>query len=93
MCGFSKFVLSAFGWEISYSSDGLCLIDKNNNIVGRFECYFGYRSDIINRYPSNQPYMQRWIVNKKSLQKALDENDCPFQVKTVTGSIITDFKT
>ena len=42
---------------------------------------------------SNQPYIQRWVVNAKSLQKALDDNDCPFQLKTVTGSIITDFKT
>ena len=92
MCGFSKFFLSAFGWETSFSSYGLNLIDKSNNVVGRFESYFGYRSDIINRYPSNQPYMQRWIVNKKTLQKALDENGCPFQLKTVTGSIITDLK-
>ncbi|MCW6658934.1 hypothetical protein NHG25_00385 [Aerococcaceae bacterium NML191292] len=88
MCGFSEFALSALGWETRFDSDGLGIVNSNDEIVGRLECFYGLRTDIGNRFPSNQPYVQRWVVKKDSLKKALEESGCPFQVKTVIGSLI-----
>lgn len=89
MCGFSKFILSALGWKTRFGPEGLELVNLNDEIVGKLECFYGFKTDIGNRYPSNQPYLQRWIVNRKKLYKALEESKCPFQMKTVVGSVIT----
>ena len=92
MCGFRKLILSALGWETRFDSDGLGIVNSNDEIVGRLECFYGLRTDIGNRVLSNQPYVQRWIVKKDSLKKALEESGCPFQIKTVIGSMITGSK-
>ena len=92
MCGFRKLILSALGWETRFDSDGLGIVNSNDEIVGRLECFYGLRTDIGNRVLSNQPYVQRWIVKKDSLKKALEESGCPFQIKTVIGSLILDAK-
>ena len=92
MCGFRKLILSALGWKTKFGSEGLELVNLNDEMVGKLECFYGYKTDIGNRYPSNQPYLQRWIVNKNKLYKALEESKCPFQVKTVIGSMITGSK-
>lgn len=92
MCGFRKLILSTLGWKTKFGSEGLELVNLNDEMVGKLECFYGYKTDIGNRYPSNQPYLQRWIVNKNKLYKALEESKCPFQVKTVIGSMITGSK-
>jgi len=89
MCGFSYFILSILGWMTKLSANGLNLVDKNSNVVGRLECFYGLRLDVGNRHPANQPYVQRWIVSKKSFQKALEDIECPYRVKTAIGSVIT----
>ena len=89
MCGFSYLFLSILGWMTKLSANGLILVDKNNNVVGRLECFYGLRLDVGNRHPANQPYVQRWIVSKKSFQKALEDIECPYRVKTAIGSVIT----
>lgn len=90
MCGFGHYILLAFGWRARFSSDGLVLVNNNDKIVGRLECFYGFRVDIGNRVPSNQPYVQRWIVQKDLLQNALESSRCPYQVKIAIGSIITE---
>lgn len=90
MCGFSKYILMAFKWKLKYTSDGLRLVNKLGEIIGRLECYYGIRTDIANRYPANQPYVQRWVVSSVALEKATVESGCPFGIKTATGSLITD---
>lgn len=89
MCGFSKYVLSVFGWETRLGSDGLELINSESEVVGRLECFYGFRTDIGNRFPANQPYIQRWVVKKELFQNALDESKCPYQVKIAIGTLVT----
>ncbi|MCR8969792.1 hypothetical protein [Facklamia sp. 7083-14-GEN3] len=91
MCGFSKSILLALGWEIKFGPDGLEIVNSNNQIVGRLECFYGFRTDIGNRCRENQPYLQRWIVNKNIWKRAFEQSGCQFQVKTSTGSLIMDF--
>ncbi|MCR5628944.1 hypothetical protein, partial [Eubacterium sp.] len=90
MCGIRKFILSAFGWKIKFIRDGLKLVDVDDKEIGKFECYYGLHTDVGNRNPSNQPYLQRWIVNVDALQKAIENSGCPWNVKMVTSSIIND---
>ena len=92
MCGFRKIILSVLGWKTRFGSEELELVNLNDEMVGKLECFYGYKTDIGNRYPSNQPYLQRWIVNKNKLYKALEESKCPFKVKTVIGSMVQDLK-
>ena len=89
MCGFSKFILSALGWKTRFGLQGLEIVDLNDEIVGKLECFYGFKTNLTNRYSSNQPYLQRWIVKRKKLNEALEESKCPFQVRTVIGSLVT----
>lgn len=91
-CGFSKFILSTFGWKTRFGSEGLEIVNLNDEMVGKLECFYGFKTDISNRYISNQPYLQRWIVNRKKLSEALKESQCPYQVKTLIESVITEFE-
>ena len=67
-CGISKTALSYFGWTIQLSQIGFILENKEAMPIGRLEQYFGY-NDMRNRYPNNQPYLQRWVVRKDELFK------------------------
>jgi len=89
MCGFRKSILSIFKWKTKICIDGIELVNSDNELVGRLECFYGFRTDVGNRYPSNQPYIQRWIVKKKALENAVKDSGCPFQIKRVVGSAIT----
>ena len=89
MCGFRKSILSIFKWEAKICIDGIELVNSDDEIVGRLECFYGFRTDVGNRYLSNQPYIQRWIVKKKALLEAVEVSGCPFEIKRGVGSVIT----
>ncbi len=93
MCGIKKTILSVFGWKVRFSRDGLKLMDGDDKEIGRFECYYGLQTDVRNRYPSNQPCLQRWIVNSSSLQIAIEASGCSYEVKTVTESLVDGMNT
>jgi hypothetical protein len=89
MCGFRKSILSIFKWKTKICIEGIELVNSNDKIVGRLECFYAFRTDMGNKYPSNQPYIQRWIVKKKTLQEAVEASGCPFKIKCGVGSVIT----
>lgn len=71
MCGLSKTALLALRWHIEVGVNGMKLLDECGEQIGWFEHYCGSRSDMGNRYHSNQPYMQRWIVQKEKVDKSM----------------------
>ncbi len=84
-CGLSKTALDSFGWSLSLSRQGFILHNSKGEIIGHQEYYYAFRS-IGNQYPSNQPYLQRWIIK----QNALDGLK-PWHICTVVDSIIEDY--
>ena len=84
-CGFSKAALNTFGWSLCLSRKGFLLLDSKGTPIGHHECYYAFRS-ISNRYPSNQPSLQRWIIKRD----ALDDLK-PWHVCTVVDSVTEDF--
>lgn len=91
MCGFSKEALLAFGWYISIDSKGVKLFDRHGEQIGQLECYYGNRGSLGNRYHSNQPYMQRWIVRKEKLNKSIQQSRIPVGIRRVIDTMIRDF--
>ena len=92
MCGISRFALSTFGWSVAINSGGAILLNKENSVIGRMEYYYGIRTDMGIRYPGNQPLLQRWVVTKNELSKALAESKCPFSMRQVVDYIVNDSK-
>lgn len=90
LCGFSKEALLAFGWYISIDSGGVKLLNECGVQIGQLECYYGNRTSLGNRYHSNQPHMQRWIVRKEIFDKAIQR--IPVGIKYVTDISISDFE-
>lgn len=68
MCMFSQRALNHFGWKIVFG-DGLTIVNSNNETIGRFEYYYGLRTDIGNRVYMNQPIIQRWVITKDSFNE------------------------
>ena len=77
MCGLSKTALLSLGWCIGVVINGMKLFDECGEQIGWFEHYCGSRSDLGNWYHSNQPYMQKWIVQKEKLDKSMWEAGIP----------------
>lgn len=71
MLGFSKQALIYFGWHISIDAGDIKLFDKYGKQIGKFECYYGKRTHSGNSYYSNQPYMQRWVLDKTEVDNKL----------------------
>ena len=92
MCGLSKTALLAFGWHIEVGVNGMKLFDERGEQIGWFEHYCGSRSDMGNRYQRNQPYMQRWIVQKEKLDKSMREAGIPHSVERVVDFCIQDYE-
>jgi len=90
MCGLSKYVLFRFGWKESVQTEGVKLVNKDNDIVGRLECYYAFRTDYGHQSVANQPILQRWVVSEKALERAIIESKCPDKIMISTESIITD---
>lgn len=91
MCGFSKEALMVFNWQINIE-DTPVLLDGEGKKIGRLESYYGYRSNIGNRYLSNQPYLQRWIIKKEDFDNAVLRSRIPFSIKQVTDLVIHDYE-
>ncbi len=68
MCMFSQRALNHFGWKIVFC-DGLKIVNSYNETIGRFEYYYGLRTDMGNRVYMNQPIIQRWVVTKDSFNE------------------------
>lgn len=92
MCGFSKEALLAFGWHIAISSEGVKLFDEYGDQIGELECYYGSRSSLGNRYHSNQPHMQRWVVRKEKFYRSIQQSEIPISIKFVTDISINDYE-
>lgn len=92
MCGLSKTALLALGWHIEVGVNGMKLFDECGEQIGWFEHYCGSRSDMGNRYHSNQPYMQRWIVQKEKLDKSMREAGIPYSVERLVDFCIQDYE-
>ena len=92
MCGFSKEALLAFGWHISIDTGGVKLFDEDGSQIGKLECYYGNRTSLGNRYHSNQPYMQRWIVDRTALEQKLLQVENPNLIKEVVEVVIREYE-
>ncbi|MEE0202435.1 MAG: hypothetical protein U0I51_18090 [Muricomes sp.] len=92
MCGFSKEALLAFGWHISIDTGGVKLFDEDGSQIGKLECYYGNRTSLGNRYHSNQPYMQRWIVDRTALEQKLLQVENPNLLKEVVDVVIREYE-
>ena len=84
-CGLSKIALNTFGWRICLSHNGFVLLDSRNVPIGHHESYYAFRNS-SNRYPSNQPSLQRWIIKRDALGVLK-----PWQIRTVIDSITDDY--
>lgn len=65
---FSKRALNHFGWKLIFDN-GLKVINSNNDIIGRFEYYYGVRTDIGNNIHMNQPIIQRWVITRQAFDE------------------------
>lgn len=84
-CGLSKKALNTFGWKICLTRNGFVLLDSRDVPIGHHESYYAFRN-ISNRYPSNQPSLQRWIIKREALEVLK-----PLQISTVIDSVIDDY--
>ena len=81
MCGFSKISLDECHWHINITVNGMRLLNEGGQEIGRFEYYYGQRGNMGNRYISNQPLLQRWVVSKDAISKARCIVGCPNNIK------------
>lgn len=88
MCMFSQRALNHFGWKIVFD-DGLKIVNSNNEMIGRFEYYYGLRTDMGNRVYMNQPVIQRWVVTKEAFIEI--QNMLAYDLKQVADANVFEF--
>lgn len=88
MCMFSQRALNHFGWKIVFD-DGLKIVNSNNEMIGRFEYYYGLRTDMGNRVYMNQPVIQRWVVTKEAFIEI--QNMLVYDLKQVADAKVFEF--
>ena len=88
MCMFSQRALNHFGWKIVFDN-GLKIIDSNNEMIGRFEYYYGLRSDMGNSIYMNQPVIQRWVITKEAFTEI--QNMLIYNLKQVANANVYEF--
>ena len=88
MCMFSKCALNYFGWEIVFD-DGLKIVDSNNKMIGRFEYYYGLRTEIGNSVYMNQPVIQRWMVTNEAFTEI--QNMLVYDLNQVADAKVFEF--
>lgn len=88
MCMFSQRALNHFAWKIVFD-DGLKIVNSNNEIIGRFEYYYGLRTDMGNRVYMNQPVIQRWVVTKEAFIEI--QNMLAYDLKQVADANVFEF--
>lgn len=90
VCMFSQRALNHFRWKIIFD-DGLKIVDSNNKMIGRFEYYYGLRTDMGNSIYMNQPVIQRWVVTKESFTEI--QNMMGYNLKQVAYANIIKSET
>lgn len=88
MCMFSQRALNHFGWEIVFD-DGLKIVNSNNKMVGRFEYYYGLRTEMGNSVYMNQPVIQRWVVINEAFTEI--QNMLAYDLKQVADAKVFEF--
>lgn len=89
-CGISKTAMHSFDWTVHLSCNGFTLHNAAGDEIGHFECFYSFK-DVSSRYPSCQPILQRWVINKSEL--ALFKTKLmPLSVCTVVDCTATPFK-
>ena len=88
MCMFSQRALNHFGWEIVFD-DGLKIVDSNNKMIGRFEYYYGLRTEMGNSVYMNQPVIQRWVVTNEAFTEI--QNVLVYDLKQVADAKVFEF--
>ena len=88
MCMISKCALNYFGWEIVFD-DGLKIVDSNNKMIGRFEYYYGLRTEIGNSVYMNQPVIQRWVVTNEAFTEI--QNMLVYDLNQVADAKVFEF--
>lgn len=88
MCMFSQRALNHFGWEIVFD-DGLKIVDSNNKMIGRFEYYYGLRTEMGNSVYMNQPVIQRWVVTNEAFTEI--QNMFVYDLKQVAEAKVFEF--
>ena len=88
MCMFSQRALNHFGWEIVFD-DGLKIVDSNNKMIGRFEYYYGLRTEMGNSVYMNQPVIQRWVVTNEAFTEI--QNMLVYDLKQVADAKVFEF--
>lgn len=87
MCMFSQRALNHFGWKIIFNN-GLKIVNSNDAIIGRFEYYYGLRTDMGNSIYMYQPVIQRWVVTRDALNRA--QELVAGEIKQVAGAAIIE---
>lgn len=88
MCMFSNRALNHFGWKIVFD-DGLKIVDSNDKMIGKFEYYYGLRTDNGNRVYMNQPVIQRWVITREAFTEI--QNMLAYDLKQVAGAKVLEF--
>lgn len=88
MCMFSQHALNYFGWKIVFY-DGLKIVDLNDETIGRFEYYYGLRTDMGNSVYMNQPVIQRWVITKEAFTEI--HNMLIYDLKQVASANVFKF--
>ena len=88
MCMFSQRALNHFGWKIAFDN-GLKIVNSKNEMIGRFEYYYGLRTDMGNSVYMNQPVIQRWVVSKEAFTAI--QNIFVYGLKQVADANVFDF--
>lgn len=88
MCMFSQRALKHFGWEIIFD-EGLKIVDSNDEEIGRFEYYYGVRTDVGNNVYMNQPVIQRWVITKEAFTEI--QNMLAYSLEQVADAKVFNF--
>lgn len=88
MCMFSQRALNHFRWKVIFD-DGLKIVNSNNEMIGRFEYYYGLRTDMGNSVYMNQPVIQRWVVTKEAFSEI--QNMLAYNLKQVANANVFEF--
>ena len=88
MCMFSQRALNHFGWEIIFD-EGLKIVDSNGEEIGRFEYYYGVRTDMGNNVYMNQPVIQKWVITKEAFTEI--QNMLAYSLEQVADAKVFNF--
>ncbi len=88
MCMLSQRALNHFGWKTVFC-DGLKIVNAHNETIGRFEYYYGLRTDMGNNVYMNQPVIQRWVINNEAFTEI--QNMLAYDLRQVADAKVFEF--